>query len=453
MARLLTGVMADITPSKGLAFKNRFFSILVLMSLCGLLITAAAIVLAVSGLIVFRVVFAGLLVFLLAIIALFLLAMLSRNDQDALWVFEHKVKIHALESLVQLPNDWSVQKKDPALMVVGPGGIFLIFDKADLESQNLAMSNAKLEENACLACQWVQTQVKKTNVNIEPHILIVTDYPDAAHQFDFLPYPYTMLKPFDLASYLQRLPQTFNLSELARFQVTAFEGIIDLRPVADRRSGQERRIERRPISKHAFKRTTSKLVKAVFVLMIIGGILYGAYQFRPSYFQHAWYIAKYWVGEAAPGLAKVLKLPITEYFPTKAIEGYARGVVDVYPKIGGGTVQNRFQPGEKLDILERDYDSLQEPWLYVQNSYLDGWIKQDRISFDYIKAGTSVYTESDQIIGELSILSHDIPAIAVRHRYRFGVSGSGWWEFLTPGLKRVWVKSDENPIIRLDGRN
>jgi len=450
VARLLTGIMADVTPAKGFSLKNRVFSFLELMTLCGLIITVAAAILAVYGFVDLKVVLAGVLVFLLAAIAIFMIALLSKNDQDTLWVFDHKTKIQAVEALIQMSDDWSIQKKDPAVILAGPAGIFLIFDKAELESQNLAVSNANLRENALSVCHWAQVQIKKAIVNVTPRIVILTDFPND-QQYDFLPFSHSFLKPSDLGAYLGKLPRAFDSSELARFQAAVFEGAVG--PLATQGHG---RIERRSKSGRSLKskgRTSSKLAGVVLALMIIGGILYGAYQLKPLYFQQFWYIAKYWVGETAPEMAKTLRLPISQSFSAATIQGNANGVVDVYPRISGGTPQGRFQSGEKLDILERDFDSLQEPWLYVQNSHLDGWIKQDHISFDYLKAGTSVYTESDLNVGVLSVLSHDVPAIAVRHRYQIDVSGSGWWEFLTPGLQKIWVKSDDNPLINPGGGN
>ena len=86
MARLLTGIMADVTPAKGFSLKNRVFSFLELMTLCGLIITVAAAILAVYGFVDLKVVLAGVLVFLLAAIAIFMIALLSKNDQDTMGV-------------------------------------------------------------------------------------------------------------------------------------------------------------------------------------------------------------------------------------------------------------------------------------------------------------------------------------------------------------------------------
>lgn len=452
MAGLLTSIIADVSPAKGFSPKNRIFNFLLLISIGGLVITTAMVILAIGGFVDFRFAMAGGLLFLLAVVALFMIALFSKNDQDAQWVFEHQAKIQAAGKLIQMPDDWSIQKRDPALIASGSAGIFVIFDRADLEGQNLADSKTELQETILAVCQWTQARVKKATLNVIPSIIILHDFPQDK-QYNFLPFPYRILKPSDLDAYFGKFPKVLDSIELERFHVTAFEGSTGPRTEPRPAQGRfERRAKSKSISRSR-NRSSSKLAKVALVLMIIGGVFFGAYQFKPMYFQQAWYIAKYWVGETAPEIAKTLRLPISEEFSVTTIRGYAKGVVNVFPRVGGGDPQGRFQSGEKLDILERDYDSLQEPWLYVQNSQLDGWIKQDQIAFDYLKAGTNIYTESDLNVGKLSVLSHDIPAVAVRHRYRSGVKDSGWWEFLAPGLQKFWVMSDINPLINPGGGN
>lgn len=450
MARLLTSIMADISAAKGFSLKNRVFGSLALISISGLIITAATVILVIYGFADFKVVLAGVLLFLLAAISIFMIALLYKNDQDTQWVFEHKTKIQAVATLMQMSDDWYIQKKDPAIILAGPAGIFVILDKADLESRNLVVSNKNLQQDVLAVCQWTQAHVKKAVLNVTPRIVILNDFPKDK-QYDFLPFSHSILKPSDLDIYFGKFPEVLDFGDLARFQAVFFEGTACSRTEQGR---VERRFKLKSAStRRSSSRSSAKLSVVVLTLMIIGGISYGVYQFKPLYFQQVWHIAKYWVGETAPEIAKTLRLPISEDFPVTTIQGSAKGVVDVFPRINGGDSLGRFQYGEKLAILERDYDSLQEPWLYVQNSQINGWIKQEHVSFDHLKAGTKVYSESDLNVGKQSVLTHDVPVIAVRHRYRIGVRGSGWWEFLTPGLQKFWVMSDSNPLISQGGGN
>lgn len=161
MARFLTSIVADVSPVKGFSLKNRVFSFLALISIGGLFITATAVILTIYGFADFKIVLAGVLLFLLAAISLFMIALFCKNDQETQWVFEHKTKIQAVAKLMQMSDDWYVQKKDPAIILAGPTGIFVIFDRADLESQNLIVSNANLQENALAVCQWTLSHIKK----------------------------------------------------------------------------------------------------------------------------------------------------------------------------------------------------------------------------------------------------------------------------------------------------